>query len=78
MMLPSHGHQGTELTVLLAGSYVDELGRFSRGDMVELDETITHRPVAQPGETCVALVVTQAPLRFNGWIARIAQPFIGI
>ena len=32
-VLPEHGHRGTELTILLAGSYTDALGQFRRGDM---------------------------------------------
>lgn len=76
--LPEHSHRGTELTLLLAGSYTDELGTFARGDLAELDESVTHRPIVDRGEECVALVVTDAPLKFSGLMARIAQPFIGI
>lgn len=77
-VLPEHGHRGTELTILLAGSYTDELGVFQRGDMAELDESVVHRPVVDEGPDCVALVVTEAPLKFRGWMARLAQPLIGI
>ncbi len=76
--LPRHTHRGCELTLVLSGSYSDELGHFARGDLAELDETIDHRPVVDQGETCVALVVTDAPLKFRGLLARIAQPFVGI
>lgn len=76
--LPEHTHRGCELTLVLSGSYSDELGRFARGDVAELDETIEHRPVVDQGETCVALIVTDAPLKFRGLMARIAQPFVGI
>jgi len=77
-VLPEHGHQGTELTILLAGSYTDELGNFACGDLAELDESIVHRPVVDEGAECVALIVTEAPLKFSGWMARLAQPLIGI
>jgi putative transcriptional regulator len=76
--LPEHSHRGIELTVLLSGSYTDELGQFARGDMAELDDTVTHRPVVDAGEICVALIVTDAPLKFSRLMARIAQPFVGI
>ena len=76
--LPEHSHGGTELTVVLTGSYSDSLGQFARGDMAELDESITHRPVVDAGAECVALIVTDAPLKFRGMMARLAQPFIGI
>lgn len=77
-VLPEHGHRGTELTILLAGSYTDALGQFRRGDMAEHDESVVHRPVVDDGPECVALIVTEAPLKFRGWIARLAQPLIGI
>ena len=77
-MLPEHGHRGTELTILLAGSYTDELGQFVRGDMAELDESVVHRPVVDDGPECIALIVTEAPLKFRTWMARLAQPLIGI
>lgn len=76
--LPEHSHRGTEITLLLSGSYTDELGQFARGDVAELDESVTHRPVVDADETCVALVVTDAPLKFSGLMARLAQPLIGI
>jgi len=76
--LPEHSHHGTELTLVLSGSYSDSLGRFGRGDMAELDDSITHRPVVDREAECVALVVTDAPLKFRGLMARLAQPFIGI
>jgi len=76
--LPEHGHRGTELTVLLAGSYTDEFGQFVRGDMEEVDESVIHRPVVDEGPECIALIVTEAPLKFRTWMARLAQPLIGI
>jgi putative transcriptional regulator len=76
--IPEHGHRGTELTILLAGSYTDELGRFARGDMAELDESVVHRPIVDQGPECVALIVTEAPLKFRSWMPRLAQPLIGI
>lgn len=76
--LPEHSHRGSELTLVLSGSYTDELGCFGRGDMAELDDSVTHRPIVDLGQDCVALIVTEAPLRFSGLMARIAQPFVGI
>jgi putative transcriptional regulator len=78
MPLPENGHSGTELTLLLAGSYTDELGHFARGDLAELDDSVTHRPVVDQGAECLALIVTDAPLKFRGMLARLAQPFVGI
>lgn len=75
--MPVHGHRGLELTLVLSGSFSDEHGTFRRGDIEEADEDIEHQPIADPGEDCYCLAVTDAPLRFRG-IARLLQPFLRI
>lgn len=73
-----HTHGGTELTLVLHGSYTSQGQRYARGDIEMADETIHHRPVASTEGVCVCLVATDAPLRFDSWIGRLMQPFIGI
>ncbi|MBI2255673.1 MAG: cupin domain-containing protein [Proteobacteria bacterium] len=73
-----HTHGGTELTVVLDGSYTSQGQHFTRGDIEVADETVHHRPVASMKGACVCLVVTDAPLRFHSWLGRLMQPFIGI
>lgn len=73
--MPSHGHTGSELTMVLKGSYSDELGRFCAGDVADLDPDVQHQPVADTGEDCICLIATDAPLRFNGLVPRLLQPF---
>ncbi|KEQ17522.1 ChrR family anti-sigma-E factor [Endozoicomonas numazuensis] len=73
--MPSHGHTGSELTLVLRGSYSDELGRFCAGDVADLDPDIQHQPVADTHEGCICLIATDAPLRFNGLVPRLLQPF---
>lgn len=73
-----HGHNGQELTLVLAGSFLDEGARFARGDVETADSDLEHQPMAEPGTDCICLAVTDAPLRFRGPIARLMQPFIGI
>lgn len=73
-----HGHSGNELTLVLAGSYRAGDARFRRGDVECADEATTHRPVADAGETCICLAVTDAPLRFRNLLGRIMQSFIRI
>lgn len=63
---PRHTHEGHELTLVLAGSFTDELGRYGRGDMMVIDGSVDHRPVSGPGADCVCLVVTDGPLRLTG------------
>jgi len=74
--MPQHTHDGGELTVVLHGSYTDELGAFRPGDIAITDETIDHRPVADPGEDCICLAVTEGPLRLTGPIGRLFDRFI--
>ncbi len=76
--MPDHGHQGMEMTLVLKGAFKDEEDRFGRGDIEIADEDLHHTPIAEEGETCICLAATDAPLRFSGWLPRIAQPFLKI
>ena len=76
--VPEHTHSGRELTLVLSGSFTDEAGHFGTGDLEDVDETTTHRPVAGTGGPCICLVVTDAPLKFSGLVPRMLQPVIGI
>ncbi|EAQ03197.1 Anti-sigma factor ChrR [Pseudooceanicola batsensis HTCC2597] len=76
--VPDHGHRGMELTMVLQGAFADETDRFGRGDVEVADEELEHMPVAEPGEDCICLAATDAPLRFRSWLPRLAQPFLKI
>jgi putative transcriptional regulator len=76
--VPDHGHRGTELTLVLQGAFTDEEDRFGAGDVEVANEDLHHTPVAEMGMDCICLAATDAPLRFNGLVPRIAQRFIGI
>lgn len=76
--VPDHGHRGTELTLVLQGAFADEVDRFGPGDIEIADEDLDHTPVAEVGADCICLAVTDAPLRFRGFLPRIAQPFLRI
>ena len=78
LALPDHGHKGTELTLVIKGAFSDETARFSSGDVEVANEDIEHTPVAEIGEDCICLSATDAPLRFNGLVPRIVQPFLNI
>ena len=68
--LPQHTHEGMEMTLLLAGGFSDETGHYLRGDVALADPSVDHRPVADPGEDCLCLAVTDAPLRLTGRFGR--------
>ena len=76
--VPEHGHGGEEMTLVLRGAFEDHLGVYQRGDVQTVDSTITHKPFAVPGEECICLAVTNAPLRFSSLAARFLQPVVGI
>jgi putative transcriptional regulator len=77
-VLPEHGHGGTELTLVLSGSYSDEFGTFRAGDVADLGDDVEHRPVADPELGCVCLVASDQRARFKGMFARMMQPLTGI
>jgi putative transcriptional regulator len=78
LTVPSHGHNGRELTLVLTGSLCDRDTVLYRGDIAETDERTEHQPFAGPGEDCICLAVTDAPLRFKSMFARLLQPLFGI
>lgn len=76
--VPDHGHRGLELTLVLQGAFVDATDRFAAGDVEVANEDLNHTPVAEAGMDCICLAATDAPLRFNGFMPRLAQRFMGI
>ncbi len=74
--MPEHSHRGLEMTLVLSGSFTDEDGHYQRGDVSIVDGETTHQPVADAGEECLCLVVTDAPLRLTGRFARLLNPLL--
>ena len=71
-----HTHNGEELTLCLAGGYTDNTGEYARGDLQSTTPDVLHRPVADEGEDCIVLAVSEGPLRFtNPAIALIGKWF---
>ena len=76
--MPEHGHGGSELSLILAGSYTDSLGRFGPGDLADLDSDIEHKPMADRVTGCICVIASEEPARFKGLFARLVQPFVGL
>lgn len=76
--MPDHGHRGMEMTLVLQGAFRDEDARFGPGDVEICDSSHHHTPIAEEGADCICLAASDAPLRFNGLLPRIAQPFLRI
>jgi putative transcriptional regulator len=76
--VPDHGHRGMELTLVLQGAFHDSTDHFGPGDLEIADEHLKHTPTAEPGEPCICLAATDAPLRFSSLIPRLLQPIFRI
>jgi putative transcriptional regulator len=74
--IPRHTHNGPELVLVLEGGFSDEHGHYLRGDVCVADETVKHRPVADPDGDCLCLSVTRGPIRFTGILGAILNRFV--
>lgn len=74
--IPEHTHAGEELVLVLEGGFTDATGHFVRGDVAASDGTVTHRPVADPGEECLCLVVHSGRLHLTGPLGRLLDRFL--
>jgi putative transcriptional regulator len=76
--MPTHGHSGDELTLVLKGAFEDEHGRCAVGDLAEEDGDSHHTPMVTGEETCVCLASIEGKLKPHGLIGRLVSPFIGL
>ncbi len=76
--LPLHGHTGSELTLVLRGSYSDEFGQYWQGDVAEVDEEVFHRPRADWEQGCLCLLASEGPFKPLGWLARTLYRWPGL
>lgn len=76
--IPSHTHEGSEVTLVCEGGFSDLLGSYERGDISVSDSTVDHQPVADDDGDCIGFAVTDAPLRLTGRIGRLFNPFIRV
>ena len=72
-----HSHRGLEYTLVLKGGFTDETGSYGPGDFQCASPEVSHNPIADPGEDCINLAVTTAPLRFEGLAQRIVGRLFG-
>jgi putative transcriptional regulator len=74
--LPEHGHGSGELSLVLRGAYRDGLGRYTIGDVADLDGAAIHRPVAEEAG-CICLVAAETPVRYRSVFSRLWQRLTG-
>ena len=64
--VPLHSHGGKEYILVLKGSFCDEFGEYSKGDIQIKDQRIKHTPIASKKEGCVCLSITEKDVIFYG------------
>jgi putative transcriptional regulator len=72
-----HTHSGEELTLCLTGGYTDETGQYARGDLQTTTPDILHRPVADEGEDCIVLAVSDGRLKFSSFVVGLIGRWFG-
>lgn len=72
--VPIHKHQGSEVTLVLDGSFSDELGHYKASDFMVRTQDNLHRPTSEEG--CLCFAVLDSPLTFTKGLARLMNPFI--
>jgi putative transcriptional regulator len=70
--VPVHKHQGNEITLVLDGSFSDELGHYKVSDFIIRDRDQMHQPASEAG--CLCFAVLDGPLAFTRGIARLLNP----
>ena len=70
--VPCHTHKGFEITLLLEGSFEDEMGVYNKGDFIWLDGNHTHQPATKEG--CVCLTVSSDALYFTKGVSQLFNP----
>jgi putative transcriptional regulator len=75
--MPSHTHEGMEVTLVLRGGFTDPLGHYRRGDIAVADAELDHHPQADADEDCICFAVTDAPLKLTGPLARLFRKIRG-
>lgn len=76
--IPSHGHQGLELTLVLQGGFSDYRGMFGEGDVSVADKTVEHQPVATRWEPCLCFSVVFAPVALSSPTLRLFGDMLGL
>ena len=70
--IPAHQHKGYEITLLLEGSFSDELGSYEKGDFILLQGDVNHSPKTEKG--CLCYTVLDAPLHFTRGVSKVLNP----
>lgn len=72
--VPVHKHKGSEVTLVLDGSFSDELGHYKKSDFMVRTKEHLHQPASEEG--CLCFSVLDSPLTFTKGMARLLNPFM--
>ncbi|MGY5450212.1 ChrR family anti-sigma-E factor [Agarivorans sp. MS3-6] len=73
--LPEHTHQGQEITLVLAGTFIDDAGTYVPGDFIIQNAENKHTPRTAANQDCLCLTLLDAPLHFTSGLASLLNPF---
>jgi len=69
--IPVHSHEGTEVTLVLAGGFTDETGAFGPGDIAIQETGATHKPIADDDGECIVFAINEGNIRLANPIGRV-------
>ena len=69
---PAHKHQGSEVTLVLDGSFSDDSGTYEAADFIVRGGKDEHQPVSAEG--CLCFAVLDSPLTFTRGLPRLFNP----
>lgn len=78
MAIPHHGHHGSELTLVLKGSFHDGDRQFVPGDVEEAGPDTEHDIRIDDAGECICLAVTHGKLRYDNPLLKLMQVFTGL
>ncbi len=73
--VPLHSHGGKEYILVLDGSFCDEYGNYSIGDIQVNDQKVKHTPIASKDTGCICLSITEKDVIFFGRFASFLNLF---
>ena len=74
--VPSHSHEGNEVTLVLSGGFTDEYGTYGPGDISIQETGAVHKPVADEDGECIVLAVNEGPIVLTGPVGRLLNMLI--
>ncbi len=73
--VPLHSHAGKEYILVLEGSFCDEYGKYTKGDIQINDQNIKHTPIACKDNGCICLSITEKDTIFYGKLGSFLNLF---